>query len=211
MTLELTAKNRTVFGKKTRNLRKRGLLPAELYGHNIENVHLSIPEKDFIKVHREAGEHAIVNLILEDGKKVPVLISETQYNTLSEKFFSADFHQIKINEKITTQIPVILNGEAPAIKAGYVTLHVLQEISIESFPENIPDKFDIDISNLQKPGDSISIENLNVSNNIKILAHPKTVIVIVQEKKVKKEEEPAPATEVTEKKFETEEKKTEEK
>ena len=60
---ELSAQKREILGRKTKHLRRKGLIPAELYGGGVENVHLSIPSDVFSNVYKDAGEHAIVNVL----------------------------------------------------------------------------------------------------------------------------------------------------
>ena len=77
MTLNLTAQKRDVFGKQTKQLRKKGFVPAELYGRGIQNLHLSLSRQEFLKAFREAGENTIINVMI-DGKPHPVLIYDVQ-------------------------------------------------------------------------------------------------------------------------------------
>jgi len=197
MTLNLTAKKREVLGKKVKNLRAEGFIPAELYGHNVKNIHVSVPETEFIKVFRNAGEHAIIDLVIDDGKKIPVLVSDVHYDTLSEKFLAVDFHQVKMDEKINAQIPVVLKGEAPATKAGCILLHTLHEIPVECLPGNIPNEFEIDISSIKSAGDAISVGSIKTDDEVKMLLQPETVIITAQEKKVRKEEDEETTSEAT--------------
>ncbi len=193
MTFNLIATKRDILGKKTKVLRKKGFIPAEIYGHTIKNIHVSVPERDFVKTFKEAGEHAIINLAIDEGKNISVLVSDVQYNTLSEKFLAVDFHKINMDEKISAQIPIILVGEAPAVKAGCIILHTLHELHIECLPGNIPNEFKVDISRIQNPGDGVTVADLTIGEDIKPLINTNTVIVTAQEKKIKMEE-PAPET-----------------
>src|ERR1051325_908866 len=113
--LQISAKTRTVLGKKVKSLRSEGWIPAELFGRGEKNRHLSLPEKEFVKVFKKAGEHTVVDAVTENGEKIPVLITSAERHPISQKFLSVDLHQIRMDEKIHAKIPVELVGEAPAI------------------------------------------------------------------------------------------------
>lgn len=197
--MELAVNSRTILGKKVKNLRKEGLIPGELYGHNILNHHISINKKDFTKVYRDSGENTIITVIIDKNEKVPALIANVEYNQISDQVISIDLRQIRMDEKITAQVPVILNGDALAVKSGFVIIKVHNEISVESLPDKIPHEFAIDISKLENPGDSISVKNIPEVNGVKILTPSDTVVVIVQEKAKEEVVVPAPtATAVSE-------------
>ncbi len=73
--INLNAEIRDVFGKKTATLRQNGIIPAELYGANTENLHLAVNAKEFTKVLAEAGESTVVNLMVSNTVH-PVLIHD---------------------------------------------------------------------------------------------------------------------------------------
>lgn len=189
--MELKATTRTVFGKKTKSLRNTGLIPAEMFGHNVPNLHLSIPEKDFAKVYRTAGEHTMVDLITDDGKKNPVLILNVARDAMSGKVLAIDLYRVRMDEKIKTKVPVEFTGTAPATKIGLVVVKVLNEIEVEAFPQDIPHRFTVDLNTLENLGQSIHVENLKVPQSVRILVNPETVVVTVHER-VKEEVAPPP-------------------
>lgn len=190
--MELAVKNRNVFGKKVKTLRREGFIPAELFGHGLTNKHLSVAEKDFNKVYRTAGESAIVNLVTEAGEKLPVLISDVQRHPLSGQFLAVDFHQVRMDEKIQIKVPVEFVGEAPAVKAGNILVKLINEIEVETLPQHIPHKFEVDVSGLTEVRQSIHVQDLKVPAEVKIRLEPNTVIATITEP-AKAEEVAAPA------------------
>jgi large subunit ribosomal protein L25 len=93
--LEIIAQKREILGKRLETLLDQGLVPAEIYGQGFENIHLSVPIKEFSKVFKEAGENSIVNVVIE-GKTVPVLIYNVQKNPLNDSFISIDFYKVNM-------------------------------------------------------------------------------------------------------------------
>lgn len=186
--MELQTQTRTIFGKKTKTLRAEGMIPAEVFGRGFKNAHIAVSEKDFTKIYKEAGENTIVNLLTEENKKIATFISDVVYHPLTHKILAVDFRQIKMDEKIQAKVPIKLINEAPAIKSGFVLINVLNEIEVEALPNEIPHRFEIDLSKLEKPGDSVQVTDVNNSKNVKILSPLDMVIVTIIEKAKEKEE-----------------------
>jgi large subunit ribosomal protein L25 len=196
--MELKAATRNILGRKTKSLRQRGLLPAEMYGRGIENQHLSVPEKDFIKLYKSAGGHTVISVMTDDGKKMPAIISDVQKDALSGKILNIDLHQIRMDEKIETKVPIEFTGVPLAEKAGLVTIKVMDEIEIESLPGKIPTSFIIDLSKMERVGDSIHVSDLQVPDGVRIMVPKETVIVSVTEKTKEEVVAPPPAATTTE-------------
>jgi len=197
-------------------LRRQGLIPAVLYGHKIKNVELAVPKKEFGKVYQEVGESTMIELDLDSGakkEKRAVLISEVQYDNLASEPIHIDFYQVRLDEKITADIPVHFVGEAPAVKAlGGVLVKAIHEVKVEALPQDLPHGFEVDLSKLENFESSIYIRDLATPPGVKVLLSPETVIVSVTPPR-SEEELAAAKEEVTEKveevKVETEEKKVE--
>lgn len=204
--MELTAQKREIFGKKVKSLRSQGLIPAELYGHGFPNFHLSVDSKEFAKVFRDAGESAIIQLnIVDDSALVNVLIHDIQRGSLTDEITHIDFYQVRMDEKITAQIPVRLIGEAPAVKDGGILIRAMQEMEVEALPAELPHDIPIDISGLEKIGSSLYVRDIQPIKGVKFLVDPETVVATVKEP-AKEEIEEKPVT-VEDVKVEGEEKK----
>ncbi len=189
--MELKVQERTVFGKKTKQLRREGLIPAELFGHGIENRHFAVVAKDFSRVFKEAGENTIVTLVSETGEKFPVIISDVGQNRLSNTIIAIDFHHIRKGEKIQTKVPIEFVGDAPAVKKGLLLVKVTDEVEVEALPEHIPHRFEVDLSHLVDASQSIALHDLAISNNVKVITPLESIIVTVAEPAKEKEETPA--------------------
>lgn len=203
--MDLTAKERTIFGKGVKTLIKDGFIPAELYGHGVQNAHLSVGKKDFIKAFEQAGESTIINLLVGNEKK-PALIHEVQKDFVTDEIIHIDFHQVRMDEKISAHIPIEFTGEAPAVKEfGGVLNKTISEIEVEALPGNLPRYFEVDVSVLKELNQSIYVSDLKIPAGVEILVEPKTVIATItpppEEEKV--EETPVDVTTV---KVEAEEK-----
>lgn len=211
MAIELKAEKRDKFGRAVKALRKADLVPAELYGKGVENLHLSVPIKEFKKVYKAAGENTIVNIMV-DGKKYPTLIHDVAFDYLSGAPTHIDLYKVDMTEKIQTKVPLEFVGVSEAVKsAGGVLVKSVQELPIEAMPDKLPHSISVDISKLAEIGNKISVDELVIPADVKVLVDGKTVVASVIAK-VTEEQEAALRAEGAapeEVKVETEEKKAE--
>ena len=165
----LPAKLRTVLGRKIKQLRKQGLLPANIYGKKVKSQAVSVDAKKFAEVFSKAGETGLLELEL-DGKKLPVLIHNVSYHPVTNQTLHADFYAVDLKEKVEANVPLLIIGESPAVKdkTGVLLIN-LDELHVEALPQDLPEKIEVDIANLVKLDDAIKVADLPVSDKIKIL------------------------------------------
>src|ERR1700749_2574557 len=127
---KLTAEKRETLGKKVKQLRHDGKMPANVYGKHIDNRAIQVNYAYFLPMYKELGETGIIDLVV-DEQAVPVLIKNPQINYRSSTPFHVDFFQVNLKEKIKTSVPVRLTGEPQAVtdKLGLL-MQVLNEIEI---------------------------------------------------------------------------------
>ena len=180
--MELKVQKREILGKKVKDLRKDGFVPAELYGKGVDNLHLSIAIDDFNKAYDEAGESTVVTLDI-DGDKRPVLIHDAKYDELNDKWVSIDFYQVNMKEKVETSVAIEIEGEAPGVKSeGGVLVTVMDEIEVSALPGDLPHSFIVDISSLESIGDSIHVKDIKIPAGVEILADIEAVVVTIGDK-----------------------------
>lgn len=191
--LQLTASQRSVVGRKVKRLRKEGILPANVYGKGIKSRAIQIDLSKFMKLYNEAGESTLVELDLA-GKKLPVLIHNTQVDPVTDTPNHVDFLQVNLKEKVSAEVPVELVGESPAEKQGLGTaVQYINEIGVEALPTDLPEKFEIDLSHLVNVGDSIQIKDVKVdAKKVEIKVSLDEIIVKVEAQKEEVELPPAP-------------------
>lgn len=186
--MKLKAFFRKELGKKVRALRRKGYIPAELYGHKTGNQHLAVAEKEFKKVFKEAGENTIIDLEIENIKH-PVLIYDIQRHYLDREIIHIDFYEVRADEKIRTLIPLEFIGTSPAVKEkGAVLNKAITAIEVESLPKDIPRYLEVDLSLLQDVYDSFYVKDLKLPEGVKAGLDPETVIVTAVESTIEEEE-----------------------
>ncbi len=208
--MDLVVKKRETFGKAVRHLRGKGIIPAELYGRGIANLHLEVSSKEFNKVFKTAGESSVISVML-DKEKHPALVYEVGRNPVSDEIVSVDFYQVRLDEKIKIKIPIRFIGEPPAVKEkNAILVRAMSEIEIEAFPNDIPPVIEVTLTVLKDIGDSVYVKDLKISDKVKLMVTPETVVATATAKMTEEEEKALEAEGSVESvKVETEEKKAE--
>lgn len=179
-TFKLAAKTRTITGKKVKEIRKQGLLPAVLYGPGEPSQNISLELREFQKVYAKAGISSLVDLEVSDKKPVKILIHEPQIDPVSDIPLHVDFYKIRMDEKLTTEIPLKFIGESPAVKELEGNLiKNKEEIKIECLPADLISQFEVDISGLKTFEDIIRIKDLAIPSTLKVLENPEDTVVLV--------------------------------
>lgn len=181
----LAAKIRTTRGSsRSRRLRSSGFVPAEVYGHKETNQSIEIPEKEFTKILAlSKGENIFFALEIEgvkSGEPVLVVVKEIQYDKLSNAMLHADFHKVKMNEKIRIKIPIrILNADTcEGVKAGGVLQSFMRTLEVQCLPSQIPDAIQVDALNLAV-GHSVHVSDLKLADGVKAVQAGSNVVVSV--------------------------------
>lgn len=186
--VKISAEPRKVLGKKVKNLRKEGILPANLFGRGLKSKAVQLPGKDFRKVFKQAGETGVVELKVKD-EAYPVLIHSVQHDPVTNNITHVDFQKVNLKEKITAHVPIKLVGESPAEKSRVgLILQTVSEIEIESLPTDIPPEIEIDISKLSEVGQTVHVKDLKIDKEkIEVENEPEEVVVSVQSAEMKEE------------------------
>ena len=188
--ISLSAKIRKDFGKKTEKIRQQGLVPSILYGPKVENIPLEIDLKEFEKVYKEAGESSLIEVKV-DKKTFLVLIHAVEIDAVSQKPIHVDFYQPKLDEEIEATVPLVFDGEAPAVKDfGGTLVKNVHELEVKALPQDLPHEIRVDISVLKTFTDSIAVKDLVLpgEGKVKILKEPEERIVFVAEPEKVEEE-----------------------
>jgi len=178
----LAGEKREILGRKVKTLRKQGLIPAHIFGNNIETIHIQVNGHDFHKVFEKAGETGVIDLQV-DGKSHPVLVRDIQLDPLTGDFLHIDFYQVNLSQKVKVNVPLEVVGEAPAVekKIGLM-LTPVSEVEVEALPTDIPESIQVDVSALVNIGDAIKIADLKVDQSkVAILAEPELVVIQIGE------------------------------
>lgn len=179
--IELQTENRETLGKKVRFLRRQRVTPLHLFGHGQDSLPLQADTSNVERVLVRAGETRLVSLRIGDESKTrPVLVREVQRRAMTGELLHVDFYQVRMGEKVEVEVPVVLIGEAPALKIkGNGLAHELNTLTVECMPDSIPNKIEVDVSSLSEAGDVIRVEDIIAGPNITILNTPEQPVVVI--------------------------------
>ena len=139
----LVAEARTEFGKgSARRTRRAGRIPAVLYGHGQDVVHLSLPAREFAAVLRNGGSNALITVVL-DGAEHLALTKSVQRDPLTRVHEHVDLLLVRRGERTTVDVPIVIVGE-PGVDA--IANHQLNTVSIEADATNLPETIEVDVT-----------------------------------------------------------------
>lgn len=189
----LKAEKRKVLGRKVKQLRREGVLPANVYGKNLKSTAVQVPSDEFTKVFSEAGETGLVDLKV-NGQEYPVLIHNVQTDPVTDQALHVDFLQVNLKEKVTAMVPLEFTGESPAEKSQEgIVVEQMNEVEVEALPTDLPEKITVDVSRLKKVDDAIHVKDLQV--DVELKEDPERIVVNVAPPAVEEVEEAPPAEE----------------
>ena len=152
MDATLQAEKRETNGKnEARRLRASGRIPAVVYGaEKNKATPISVDPKVLSRIlHSESGANSLIALSGLDGGDTRVLVKEYQLDPIHHRMLHADFYQVAMDKTLTLTVPIVLKGEARGVKQqGGIVDFVNREIEIEVLPGDIPERIEIDVSEL---------------------------------------------------------------
>jgi len=189
--IELRATSREILGKKVRFLRRQGIIPLHLFGHSVESIALQCDEAQLKRVLAQAGKTRLISLKLDKGKKPRnVVVREVQKDMRTDGLLHVDLYQIKMTEKIRVEVPVVVVGEAPALKSKEnMLLQELNSLTVECLPNEIPASVKVDLSSLTERGQAIRVEDVILGKEVAILNDPELVMARIGSRPKEKVEE----------------------
>ena len=207
----LTAQSRKETGKgSARTLRRQALIPAVFYGPEVDPVHLSLNYRDLEKLIKTgAGENVIIDLAIETGESTlshRAMLKEIQLDPVKQTILHVDLYEISMDKKIEVEVPITLTGTAKGVSdEGGILQQVSRTLEISCLPDNIPDAFELDVTELNI-GDSLHVSDLKIPQDIEVLVEGElTIATVVPPTKVEEIEPEVPEEEEEREEVEAEE------
>lgn len=173
--------------------RRKGYIPAILYGRQSPSQMIEVPEKDFRKaISTHSGQNIIIELQMKgNGKGAQLaMVADVQKDPLGTRILHVDFNKISLDTKVTVEVPVHIQGEPKGVKRGGILDHVLWSLEVESLPLSIPDEIVVNVAGLDFD-ESITIKDIVPPEGVAFLGEPDAVIAIVHPPRTVEEVTPA--------------------
>jgi large subunit ribosomal protein L25 len=176
------------------------LIPAVFYGPEVDPVHLSLEYRDLEQLIRTgAGENVIIDLAIETGESTlshRAMLKEIQMDPVKRTVLHVDLYEISMDKKIEVEVPITLTGTAKGVSdEGGILQQVSRTLEISCLPDNIPDAFELDVTDLNI-GDSLHVSDLKIPSDIEVLVEDElTIATVVPPTKVEEIEPEVPEEE----------------
>jgi large subunit ribosomal protein L25 len=177
----IEAQPRQTRGKnEARRTRRAGLIPAVVYGAFKDPVAISVSPKEITRIIRgKTGHNSIFDVDIQGIERTPVIVADEQYDPIKGHLLHIDLRRIDLTRKLRVAVPVHVAGEAKGVKQqGGVLDVVTRSIEIECVPDDIPNQFDVDVTELMV-GDAIRVSELPVKEGVRVLTAGDAVVAHV--------------------------------
>src|SRR5512139_1182966 len=183
----INATRRDVVGKQVKALRREGKLPAVIYGRHTEPVNINLDAHSASGILAKLSASSLVTLNV-DGTEYPALVREKQRDFIKNRLLHVDFLAVSMTETLRTNVRVYFVGVSGAVKDfNAVLVHNLEQLEVECLPTDLPERIDVDISVLQRPGEGIRLKDVHVSDKVRLLGDPETMVAVATFAKVEEE------------------------
>jgi large subunit ribosomal protein L25 len=181
-TIDLSAEPRSVVGKKVKQLRAAGKIPANLYGHGIESTAIQVDTKALQDVLRHATSTTLINLKVGSRALArPVFVRDVRWGLIKREPLHVDFFAIRMGEKMRATVPLVLSGESPVARSTeLMLLHPYSSVPVEGLPGALPEALAVDISHLEESDQTIFARDIQLPEGVTLLLDPDELIVKVQ-------------------------------
>lgn len=159
--ISLKLNERTAEGKKVAKLRKQGIVPSVVYGGANKPLSTQSTAVETLKAIKAVGKQTPIHLLI-NGKNKLAIVKSIDLDPVKHTIRHVSFHTIKQNEKITTEVPIVLVGigKSPAETAGLVVLQALDSIEIKAKPADLPKSIELSILNLTNDDDKLTVADI---------------------------------------------------
>ncbi|MBM3775591.1 MAG: 50S ribosomal protein L25 [Acidobacteria bacterium] len=170
---------------EARRTRRRAMIPAVVYGAGKAPVPVAISPKELTQIlHSKTGHNTIFDLHIGGQEQTPVMIVDRQVDPLNGRLLHADLKRIDLTKRIRVSVPVVTQGEARGIKLqGGLLETITREVEIECVPDEIPEHFAMDVSELMI-GQGRRASDIPMIGSMKLVSAPESVIAHVVALKV---------------------------
>jgi large subunit ribosomal protein L25 len=193
--ITITVEARETRGKnEARRLRARGMVPAIVYGTGADPIAVAINPKQVTGILKSGSGHNTIFDIDIQGAKAPVMIVDWQHEPIKSKLLHVDLLRIDLSKKVVVKIPVHTHGDPVGVKLqGGQHEIISREIEIECLPEDIPERFDVNVGALSV-GQSVRASEIPLSGSMRLVSPADAVISHVIGVRATEEEATAAAT-----------------
>jgi large subunit ribosomal protein L25 len=195
--VELTAQKRTMLGKQVKQLRRQRWVPGVMYGHGFDTVPLQFERRSLRQVLAQVGGSQLISIKVK-GQRQPerALVRDVQRDSITGALLHVDFYRVRMTERLTAEVPLVMVGESPIIEEREgILLQGLSAIEVECLPGDLVDAIEVDLSDLLEIDQALHVRDLAVPAGMDVLTDLDEMIVRVvplEAEEIEEEEEIVP-------------------
>ncbi len=186
--LQLTAQPRSMTGRKVRQLRREGVIPVVVYGKSVDAQPLQVDERSLERVLHHGGMSQLVEVSVNGAQHINALIRSVQRHPVTHRLEHVDLYAVNMREKQHVSVPLEAHGKASGLVTGFIMLQMMDHITIEALPSDIPARIEVDVTPLTQDR-PITVADLPNVNGVSYLAEADEVIFSLNATRVQVEEE----------------------
>jgi large subunit ribosomal protein L25 len=176
--LNATPRQESGKGPSTR-LRRTGQIPAVCYGKELAATQVAVSPKALLEVLKTPhGKNAVIELAIEGGDKLTVMVRDYDYHPISRELVHADFVQVKLDQPVDVQIPLRTTGKSKGVASGGIVQQVFRKIPVRCLPERIPAMVEIDVTELDV-GEGLHANQIPLPEGVRVLLPEGQTVVVV--------------------------------
>ena len=185
----LRAQTRSITGSAVKQLRRDGVLPCNVYGRGVDSISIQTPLSELQRVFRAVDRNAVVQMEIDGGDTVPVVLREVQRHPVNGQLLHVDFYQVDLTRMIHSEARLVLIGDAEAVALGGTLVQSLEYLALEALPLEMPSEVEVDISGLAEFGSSVLVRDITLPEGVRALADEAVAIATVLAPRLVEEEE----------------------
>lgn len=167
--MKITVQKREVLGKKSKTLRSQDLVPGVVFGPNIQPQNVQVDRKELVTLYKKVGYSKFFDLDIEGGKPAKVLIKEFPKHPITDQYLNVNFYQVAEDRKITVEVPITFEGEAPAVKLNLGFLITpIERIAVHCYPKDLPTELKVDLNKLENTGDAVTVGDIALPEEVEL-------------------------------------------
>ena len=172
---------RSVLGKRSKRLRRDGVLPANVYGRGLDSVAVQLPRRDAEALLDEHGLNALIEIDVEgEGEQRPVVVRAVQRHPLTRELQHLDFYQVDLTRPIQAMVQVTLVGESPAVHTYQgIVITGADRVSVQALPAEMPAHLELSIESLEELDAQLTVGDLVTPPGVEVLTEPEIMLVRV--------------------------------
>jgi large subunit ribosomal protein L25 len=175
----LRARNRANTGSGVaRRIRRTGRIPAVLYGRSGQALAIDLDALEFTNGVKNISESTIVKIDI-DGSSHDAFVKDTQRNITDGNILHVDFYEVESGIALRAKVSVHIHGNPIGVREGGVLEFPLHEVEVECLPKDLPERIDVDISEL-KVNQSVHIRDLKLGEGVRLITGADQVVALVK-------------------------------